>query len=201
MKQKKIISLIVFLLLVFACEKETERIENLFVDFATVSHLSSQIAFKLDNNRLLIPKETVSYEGNEGQRVILNYTPLSGDTIKVNQISDIHTDEVKEFNDIDFFEKDPVKIQSVWVSGDYLNFILEIEYYSQLHKIGVVRNSVQSSSDLYFVHSRENDPPGYAKKMYASFLLTPLKTGSNIVGNFKIHIETINGERTFEFEY
>ena len=201
MKQKKIISFIVALFFVLACEKETERMEDFFVDFATVTQLSSQIAFKLDNNRLLIPKETGSYEGQEGQRVILNYTLLSGDAIKVNQISDIHTDKIKEAAEIDFFEKDPVKIQSIWVSGDYLNFIIEIEYFSQMHKIGVVRNSSQSLSDLYFVHSREDDPPGYAKKMYASFLLTPLKSVSNVVDEFKLHIETTSGERIFEFEY
>lgn len=194
------ISLLLFLLFTVSCEKELERIDDFFVEFSTVTRLSGSIVFKLDNDRQLIPEKLHGYDGAEGQRVILNYTPLEGANIKINQVLDIYTGEINESNQIELAEKDPVKIQSVWVSGGYLNLIAEIEYHSKAHKIGVVRNSQQSPSDLYFVHSREGDPPGYSRKLYASFLISSLKE-ELLENKFKFHINTIDGERIYEFEF
>ena len=199
MKLKICTYLSAILLLAIACEKEPERMQDIFLEFATVVNTSSRTVFKLDNNRLLVPNDNKDYRVEEGKRVIINYTPLQDDVVIVNQVSSIFTGEIKESKDVETVEKDPVKIQSIWVAGGYLNMILEIEYYEKAHKIDLLRNSGESASDLYFAHSRNGDPPGYAKKLYASFSLAALKSAGNPVDKFKLHIRTLDGERVLEF--
>lgn len=200
MKWKYIAYLTAVFLITLACEKEPERIDDFLVEFATVVKPAEQITFQLDNQKILVPKELKDYSGKNGQRVILNYTPLRGDTIKVNDVSDIFTGTVQESNAVADLIKDPVKIQSIWVGGNYLNLILEIEYYDKTHTIGLFRDTQSSTIDLYLAHSKNNDPPGYSKKLYASFSLSAIKFTNGSPTPFRFHINTHSGERVFEME-
>lgn len=191
---------VAFLIIALACEKEDERIDDFLVEFATVVKPADKITFQLDNNKILIPKELKDYSGKDGQRVFLNYTPLLGDTIKVNNVSDIFTGTAQESNAVNSLIKDPVKIQSVWVGGNYLNLILEIEYYDKAHIIGLFRDTQSTGIDLHFAHSRDGDPPGYAKKLYASFSLAAIKSANGSPTPFRININTYSGVRVFELE-
>lgn len=197
MKWKSAAYITVVFFLAFACGKESGRIDDFLVEFATVVKPADKITFQLDNNKSLIPKELKDFSGKDGQRVILNYTPLRGDTVRVNSISDIFTGTIQESDNVDALIKDPVKIQSVWVGGNYLNLILEIEYYDKTHVIGLFRDTKPSAVELHFSHSRNGDKPGYSKKLYASFLLSAIKT-SNSPTPFRFHINTHNGVRVFE---
>ncbi len=193
------IGYIAFLLFLAGCEKAPERVENYFVDFATVLKPASSITFQLDNQRTLIPKELKDYTGNNGQRVVLNYSPLNGDTVKINKVTDIFTGSIQTEGFPEKLIKDPVKIQSVWVGGDYLNMILEIEYHNVAHLIALLRDTSSSTIDLYFSHSTNNDPPGAPVKLYASFLLSSLRVqGSTTAVPFRLFINTSEGMRTFQ---
>lgn len=200
MKRKLFIAtLTIGFFLAVGCEKEDERIDNFFVDFATVVHLDRRISFQLDNRRMLIPKEPINYSGKTGQRVILNYTPLRSDTVKVNHVSDIFTGDIQPLAFSQQLSTDPVKIQSVWVSGGYLNMIFETEYYSQSHRIGLFRDMTSSTINLYFSHSRNNDPPGYPQIFYASFLVTSLCSPGNPDSvSFRLFVYTYKGLREFD---
>jgi len=180
------------------CEKEPKRMDDYFVEFATVKREGTGYRFLLDNGRLLIPLET-DYTGKEGQRVILNYVPWQGDTVKINYISDIFTGVVQSDAFPERYPKDPVKIQSVWVGGDYLNMAIEIEYHSKPHKVALFRDLSSPTIDLWFSHSRENDPPGYPQIMYASFLLSSLRTLNRDSIPFKVFIQTYDGLREMQF--
>lgn len=175
--------------------------DDYLVEFATVVKENSKYRFRLDNGRLLIPEEVKDYSGEEGQRVILNYVPLGGDAIKINFVSNIFTGSIQAEGFPQNYSDDPVKIQSVWVGGDWLNLILEIEYLNVPHKVALFRDHSSSSADLYFSHSSENDPPGYPRMMYASFLLSDLReqVGSPPVP-FRFFINTYTGIRIFELE-
>ena len=192
-------AMVVFLIAV-ACEKEPNRIDDFFVEFATVVKPAEKIAFQLDNYKILIPKELKDYSGKNGQRVLLNYSPFSGDTVKINSVSDIFTGTVQETSAVGNLRQDPVKIQSVWVSGNYLNLILEIEYYEKTHTIGLYRDTKSSGIHLYFSHSNNDDPPGYAKKLYASFSLSALKSDNGSPTPFWLHINTDSGERVVSLD-
>ena len=202
MKRKLFITaLIIVFLLAVGCEKEDERIDNFLVDFATVLHSQQIVFFQLDNQRILIPKELKNYSGNNGQRVILNYTPLRGDTIKVNDVADIFTGEIQTLKIFQQIYDDPVKIQSLWVGGDYLNMVFETEYHSRSHLIGLFRDMVSPTVDLYFSHFRNNDPPGYPQTFYASFLISSLRpAGSSDPVSFRLFVNTYTGMREFDLE-
>lgn len=190
---------IVFLLLsVEGCEKATQRLEDYFVDFATVKKNANNTWFQLDNGRLLIPLE-IDYSGQEGQRVILNYVFLNGDTVKINSVGNILTGIVQYEGFPEKLVKDPVKIQSIWVGGDYLNLIIETEYHSKPHKVALLRNISSPTVDLYFSHSREQDPPGYPQKIYASFLIGSLRTEKKPPISFRLFIQTYDGLRELPF--
>jgi len=200
---KRVCLLIGLLSLVFvtACEKQPERIEDYFLEFATVLKSNGEIKFALDNRKILIPKTSTSYDGINGQRVILDYTPYKADTVIVNRVTDIFTSTIAKNGFPIRWSTDPVKIQSVWVGGDYLNLIIEIEYHSKPHTIGLLRDFESSQIDLYFSHSRNDDPPGYPQTMYASFSLNSLRNAnaSNSVP-FRFFINTYEGLREFRFE-
>ena len=199
MKSTLLALLIALLLLQAAgCDKEPKRLDDYFVDFTTVQKEGAGYRFLLDNGRLLIPRET-DYTGNEGQRVILNYVPWQGDTVKINHISDIFTGFVQSDGFPERYKNDPVKIQSVWVGGDYLNMIIEVEYHSKAHKVALFRDLSSPTVDLWFSHSREDDPPGYPQMMYASFLLSSLRTQSGDSVPFRVFIQTYDGQREMQF--
>ncbi|NMB48925.1 MAG: hypothetical protein GX997_00485 [Bacteroidales bacterium] len=202
MKRKLFITtLIIVFSLAAGCEKEDERIDNFLVDFATVLHSQQIVFFQLDNQRILIPKELKNYSGNNGQRVILNYTPLRGDTIKVNDVADIFTGEIQTLKIFQQIYDDPVKIQSLWVGGDYLNMVFETEYHSRSHLIGLFRDMVSPTVDLYFSHFRNNDPPGYPQTFYVSFLISSLRpAGSSDPVSFRLFVNTYTGMREFDLE-
>ena len=188
-------------LFVTACEKEPKRMNDYFLEFATILKSSNEIKFQLDNQRILIPKSLSNYNGNDGQRIILDYTPYKGDTVIVNHITNILTSTIAKDGFPTRWADDPVKIQSVWVAGNYLNLSIEIEYHSKPHTVGLLRDFGSPQVDLYFSHSSNDDPPGYPQKMYASFLLSSLRN-NNKPNNipFRFFINTDNGLREFDLE-
>lgn len=172
--------------------------DSYLVNFATVLNEGASYRFQLDNEKILIPKEVKDYSGKNGQRVVLNYVPLNGDTIKIRSISDIFTGYIQSEGYPEKLLQDPVKIQSIWVGGDYLNMILEIEYHSKAHPVALFKNNDSPTVDLYFSHSRGEDPSGYRQMLYASFLLTQIKTSGTVP--FRLFINTYDGVREFQME-
>ena len=182
-----------------ACEKDSTRIDDYLVEFATVEKETTAYRFRLDNGKLLIPTSAKDYSGKDKQRVVLNYTPLRNDTIKINYVSDIYTGIIEEGELPQNHAKDPVKIQSIWVGGGYLNIIMETEFHSIPHSLKLWRDGASANVDLYLSHDSNNDPRGYRKKMYASFNLSSLKESSGETNlPFRIFIETYEGPRIFE---
>lgn len=195
---------LVFILLttLSSCDKETERLDNYFVDFATVVKESANYRFRLDNGRLLIPNEVKNFSGEEGQRVVLNYVPLEENRITINFVSKIFTGKIQENGFPKNYSDDPLKIQSVWVSGGWLNLIMETEYHSEPHSIGLLRDANSPTIDLYLSHATNDDPPGYPKMLYASFLLTDLYklTTNSAPIPFRLFINTYSEMRVLELE-
>jgi hypothetical protein len=193
--------LLLLLFLLSACEKDQKRMDDYLVEFATVVKENSNYRFRLDNGKLLIPEDVKSYTGNEGQRVVLNYTPLEGDAIKINSVSNIFTGAIRTDGFSEHYSTDPVKIRSAWVGGDYLNLVMEVEYHNEPHSIALFRNPSSTSVDLYFSHSSNNDSPGYPKMMYASFFLAGLREqASNAPVPFRLFINTYTGMRIIDLQ-
>lgn len=194
------ILLTLFLLSLIGCDKEVERLDNFLIDFATVIKQGSNYIFKLDDGTLLTPDGSFSFNGNTGDRIILNWIPSDDNIVKINRASSIYTGTIQKEGYPNQYKNDPIKIQSIWVSGDYLNMILEFEYHSISHSIAVFRDMESQTVDLYFAHTTNNDPKGYPQIMYASFLISNLlDVDDTLETPFNLYINTNNGIRSFQF--
>lgn len=202
-REKIAFAFMAFLLFVSGCDKKPERMDDYLVEFATLLKEGSSIRFQLDNGQLLIPESNDKIKGEDRQRVILNYTPLEDNRIKVNQVSPIYTGAIEKGYP-ERYSNDPVKVQSVWVGGGYLNLIIEVEYFERPHTLTLLRDRETTGIDLYLSHSRGSNLPGYPQVMYASFLLNTLRSGypkeSMEPVPFRLFINTHTGMRVFQLE-
>ena len=196
MQSKKILLFsFFFLLLFFGCEKESIRIDDFFVEFAIVKKNESNFAFLLDNGKVLTLKSPTNLDLEDGKRVILNYTPLEDGFIKVNSARRVFMDSIKIDGYPENIKTDPVKIISVWVSGNYLNMSLESDYHSKAHQAALFRDMNVNEQTLYFSYSREDDPAGAPTLTYLSFNLESLQKK-----NFTVYINTYKGKRKLQFQ-
>lgn len=190
---------IIFIPFLLSCEKEIVRIDNYLVEYATVNVTGSTITFRLDNGEVLKPEATADkLDVEDGDRVILDYTPLEEDGfIKVNRIRKIFLDGIKEEGFPEEVKTSPIKIVTIWVSGHYLNMSFEVDYHSKPHITGLYRDMEADEPILYFSYSREEDPPGAPTLTYLSFDLNSLESDRP----FTVHVNTYDEVREFTFRY
>jgi hypothetical protein len=91
---------------------------------------------------------------------------------------------------------DPVSIQSIWKSGNYLNLILQIKVKDKQHELSFIDHGIVTNEDgtqtltLTLFHDRKDDVEGFDEKHYLSVPLwyyqDNLKQGDHIV----IHLNT-----------
>lgn len=186
----------------WSCEKDQERLDNYIVELATTIKTGNSYQFKLDNGDILTPEAVGDFNEQSGKRVILNYVPLNSNIIKINQVVPILTGDINTENYPDNYYSDPVKLRSVWVGGDYLNLIIEVDHHSQPHSISLLRNMESTTKDLYLSYSRNGDPAGSIRTMYTSFLITSLREETdNSPTQFTFYLNTHSGLRKIELIY
>ncbi|MDD4777444.1 MAG: NigD-like C-terminal domain-containing protein [Fermentimonas sp.] len=185
--------------LIQGCDKEPERMEDFLAEFATVIKQGDSYRFELDNGKILNPVEVKDFSGSNGDRVIIYWTPVSGDTVKIKRILPIFSGGVLTEGFPERYINDPLKIISVWVEGEYLNLILEIEYNTTPHSVALFKDTSAPGTDLYLAHSINNDKPGYPQVMYASFNLDILRGQNGASVPFRLFINTNKGLRQFNF--
>lgn len=190
---------ILSLALIQGCDKKPERMDDFLAEFATVIKQGDTYRFKLDNGKVLSPIDVKDFHGSDGDRVILYWTPLNGDKIEIKNITPVFSGDVLFEGYPENYKNDPLKIISVWVEGDYLNLILEIEYHSTPHTIALYKDTSTEGTDLYLSHSMNNDPPGYFQIMYASFRLSKLKSLKETEVPFRLFIYSNKELRQFNF--
>ena len=101
---------------------------------------------------------------------------------------------------------DPVSVQSIWRSGDYLNLILQIMVKDQKHELSFIENGITTNEDgsqtltLTLFHDRNDDVEGFNEKHYLSVPLwhyqDKLNKGDHIVFNLNTYQEGTTS-RTF----
>lgn len=181
------------------CDKETERMEDFLAEFATVIKQGDSYRFELDNGKILTPVDIKDYSGSDGERVIIYWTPIYGDSVKINHILPIFSGGVLIEGFPERYINDPLKITSVWVEGEYLNLILEVEYHNTPHSFALFKDTSVTGTDLYLAHSNNNDQPGYPQTMYASFNLKTLRSQNGAAVPFRLFINTNKGLQQFNF--
>ena len=69
----------------------------------------------------------------------------------------------------------PVYLQSIWLSGGYLNIVLEIKALNGKHSVGYVDTTPEGmhGKEFTFYHKVINDVESYRQKFYGSIPLAP----------------------------
>ena len=195
MKNRHLLILsVIILLLVASCDKKETRLVDFLVELATIAKTEASTTILLDNGTVLTPNNASKLDVEEGARVILNYTPLEDGFININSIQRILLANIVEEGYPAKRETSPIKIVSVWVSGNYLNISFQVDYHSKPHNVGLYRDMQADKPTLFFSYSRADDPPGAPTLSYLSFNLESLQKQ-----DFTIYINTYDGERKFEF--
>ncbi len=103
---------------------------------------------------------------------------------------------------------DPVGIQSIWRSGEYLNMILLIKHKDQSHAFHFVDEGITVDADqnktlnLRLYHNRYNDYEAFTIKYYLSVPLWHYKDILNEGDKIRFHINTYEeGQTVREFQY
>lgn len=199
---------ICLLLLIFSsCKEEFDYgLGDFRIDLATVTETTTERCYLLDNQIKLIPTKAISSEVKTGSRVLLNYNLLelkstNEYSVKVNSASQVFTSGVKELPGN--LSDDPLLLESIWQSGDWINFRLTINYRSTTHGIALYQNKIPANDTVYLElrHSKNNDTEGYALNIYASFLVKGFAKDEKSVP-LKIKVNTSDqGVKYYKFDY
>ncbi|MDD2798294.1 MAG: NigD-like C-terminal domain-containing protein [Bacteroidales bacterium] len=189
-----------------ACSSDFEYgLGDFRMDFATVSESSIGRYYLLDNQTNLLPPSTISSEIKTGSRVLLNYTIKGSIDIKtysigINSVGIINSSSIKPLTN---YPDDPLRIESVWLCGDWLNFRLSFDYLEKKHSLELFQRTTPLNDTIYLElrHSKNGDAPGYwVKTYYSSSVKSFAKIGMSVP--IKLRINTSNeGIKEYYFNY
>ena len=124
-------------------------------------------------------------------RVVSRYAPINGTDAQAYSFYKTISSLPKSESDYASIHTDPVTIQSIWRSGDYLNMVLQIMVKDQEHELAFIENGITGNADgtqtltLTLFHNRKNDVEGFNEKCYLSVPLwhyqDKLQEGDTIV--------------------
>lgn len=139
-------------------------------------------------------------------RVVSRFTPINETEAQAYAFWKVIAPIPQPAEAHDIIHTDPVSIQSIWRSGDYLNMVLHIKVKDQEHKLSFIENGITSGNDgtktlmLTLFHDRKGDVEGFDQKFYLSVPLwhyqDKLNKGDQIVFQLNTYQEGMTS-RTF----
>ena len=141
-------------------------------------------------------------------RVVSRYAPLNDTDAKAYSFYKTISTLPRKQDEFASIHTDPVSIQSIWRSGDYLNLILQVKVKDQEHDLSFIDNGIVPNEDgkntltLTLFHDRKGDVEGFDQKCYLSVPLWhyqgKLKQGDLIVFQLSTYKEGMTS-RTFTY--
>lgn len=107
-------------------------------------------------------------------RVVSRFAPVADSEAVAYSFWEVISPLPKPENEYGSIHMDPVSIQSIWRSGDYLNMVLQVKVKDQEHELSFIDNGVVTNTDgsqtltLSLFHDRKNDVEGFDQKFYLS---------------------------------
>ena len=139
-------------------------------------------------------------------RVVSRFAPINETEAQAYAFWKVIAPLPKPAEAYDIIHTDPVNIQSIWRSGDYLNMVLHIKVKDQEHELSFIENGISSGNDgtqtlmLTLFHDRKGDVEGFDQKFYLSVPLwhyqDKLNKGDQIVFQLNTYQEGTTS-RTF----
>ena len=107
-------------------------------------------------------------------RVVSRFAPLNETEAQVYAFGKVIAPLPQPIQGYETIHTDPVEIQSMWRSGDYLNMVLRIKVKNQEHALSFIENGITPHTDgtqtltLTLFHHRKDDVEGFDQKFYLS---------------------------------
>ena len=139
-------------------------------------------------------------------RVVSRFAPISDTEAEVYSFWKVIAPLPKPEREYESTRTDPVSLQSIWRSGDYLNMVLQVSVKDQEHNLSFIESALRSNGNrkqtlmLTLYHDRKGDVEGFYQKFYLSVPLWHYKgilnKGDTIVFQLNTYEEGVI-QRTF----
>lgn len=142
-------------------------------------------------------------------RMLCKYAPLNETDIRAYTLQSVIATLPKPADSYESVKTDPVSIQSIWRSGDYLNMVLQVKVKDGKHELSFADHGITTTDGdgtqtltLTLHHDRKDDVEGFDRKAYLSVPLwhyrDRLQEGDRIVFRLNTYEEGMT-ERTFTY--
>ena len=177
------------LALLCSCEDATDdyRYPSVLTDYACLitNNTGKIVQMRLDNGctyPVLFSDEYLEayerepiYKADTLYRVVSIYELASDSTAHIYSIGSVLSTVPTPLSANEKLHCDPVYLQSIWRSGDYLNMVIEIKALNGKHSIGFVDTTPEGmhGKEFTFYHQVISDVESYRQKLYGSIPLAP----------------------------
>ena len=142
-------------------------------------------------------------------RVVSRFAPITDSDAKVYSLWKVISPLPKLEREYQTTHTDPVSLQSIWRSGDYLNMVLQVLVKDQEHDLSFIETALRTNETnrkqtlmLTLYHDRKGDVEGFYQKFYLSVPLWHYKgilnKGDQIVFQLNTYKEGVI-QRTFTY--
>ena len=107
-------------------------------------------------------------------RVVSRFAPVADSEAVAYSFWKVISPLPKPESEYESIHLDPVDIQSIWQSGDYLNMVLQVMVKDKEHELSFIDNGITSNTNgtqtlhLTLFHHRKDDVEGFMQKYYLS---------------------------------
>lgn len=218
MKAKSAYILLIFLLFL-SCKGEDDSYvyPSVKLEFINAQTNSSGYVSYLQTDKDTIydisnDRTSCKLDANTLERVVCYYTVLSKASSSQHGTADLYS-ILKAVSPTPGklatgyqMKTDPVGIQSVWLSGQYINMTLQVKLQSKTHLFNFIENSTSTSQgtptiNLTLYHDKSDDVEAYTKIGYLSVPLQKYIQQYPGGFNVSISINTYSGVKTYTFNY
>lgn len=178
---------------VLSCEKGKE-IDSFTYDFVTVYTDANGYGSVLKNDRggtYVIADTSIHMKPDTLFRMICSYT-VNADSTTAHVFSAAQTIAIEPVNPEEFHNTvvdHPVKIQSAWLGGGYLNIIFDILALDKVHRLFPLEysDSTYTNVRIGLYHDENGDERGFTRHAYMSIPLSKygLQSGDTVTFFYK----------------
>ena len=166
------------LALLCSCEDTNDnlRYPSVVTDYVcmTTDMVGQPNTLLLDNG-FAYQEQLPSYKKDTVYRVISIYE-LGADSIAhIYSIAQTTSTIPTPLRDGETLHQDPVYLQSCWISGGYLNLVIELKALNGKHSIGFIDTTPKAmhGKEFTFYHRTISDVESYRQELYGSIPLAP----------------------------
>ena len=207
-------SIILFaVVLLTACDKEEYVYPDLITEMSCLKTNAEGFGVQIitDNGAVWNLKEgnrPDSLTADSVYRVVSRFAPVADSEAVAYSFWKVISPLPKPESEYESIRMEPVDIQSIWRSGDYLNMVLQVMVKDKEHELSFIDNGITSNANgtqtlhLTLYHHRKDDVEGFMQKYYLSVPLWhyegKLNKGDTIVFELYTYKEGMT-QRTFTY--